>query len=102
MYLLQYLGLGCYSKPLYSNGFSHTYSYSKYGIAHFVFKEVAEEFLNYDVFLSLKVVLIFTNSADPDLGLHCCQSTHLGVSSILRVKLLPIYHLRQIIGHIPT
>ena len=44
------------------------------------FKGSQEEFLNHDVFLSLKVVLFLANSADPDemqhnaafhLGLHC-------------------------------
>ena len=47
-------------------------------------------FLNCDVFLSLKVVLMLANSADPDemqlyavfhLVFTVCQSTHLGVSS---------------------
>ena len=42
------------------------------------------------VFLSLKVVLILANSADPDEMLHLVftvyQSTCLGVSSIQRVK----------------
>ena len=51
-------------------------------------------FLNYDVLLSLKIVLISANSEDLDemqhyaafhLGLHC-QSIHLGVSSIRRVN----------------
>ena len=41
---------------------------------------IVKNFLNYDVFLSLKIVLILANSADPDemqyyaafhLGLHC-------------------------------
>ena len=40
----------------------------------------SQNFLNYDLFLSLKIVLILANSADPDemqhyaafhLGLHC-------------------------------
>ena len=43
--------------------------------------------IDYDVFLSLKVVLILANSADPDEmqhsaafhhGLHCLKSTRLG------------------------
>ena len=43
-------------------------------------KELKVEFLNYDVYLSMKVVLNLTNNADPDemqhyaafhLGLHC-------------------------------
>ena len=52
-----------------------------HGTAHCVFKGVTGRiFLNYDVFLSLKVVLILANSADSDemqhyasfhLGLHC-------------------------------
>ena len=46
---------------------------------------------DYDVFLSLDVVLILANSADPNemqhyaafhLGLHCRQSICLGISSI--------------------
>ena len=52
-------------------------------------------FLNYNVFLSLQVVLILANSEDLDemprfaafhLGLTVCQSTRLGVSSIQRVN----------------
>ena len=44
-------------------------------------------FINYDVFLSRKVVLTLANGADPDdvqhyaafyLGLHACQITRLG------------------------
>ena len=43
-------------------------------------RDLGNNFLNYDVFLSLKIVLILANSADPDemqqyavfhLGLHC-------------------------------
>ena len=52
-------------------------------------------FLNYYVFLSLEVILILANSADPDemhhyaafhLGLHCLPKYPLGVSSIQRAK----------------
>ena len=50
------------------------------GLPIVYFKGSQEEFLNYDVFMSLKVVLILANSTDPDemqhyaafhLGLHC-------------------------------
>ena len=34
-----------------------------------------QNFLNYDVFLSLKVVLILANSVDPDEMQHCCISS---------------------------
>ena len=46
------------------------------------FKGHRWNYLNYDVFLSLKIVFILANSADPDemqhyaafyLGLHCLQ-----------------------------
>ena len=52
-------------------------------------------FLNYDEFLSLKVVLILTNSADPDemqhyaafhLDLHCLTKNPFRVSNIQGVK----------------
>ena len=49
--------------------------------------------LNYDVFLSLKVVLILANSADPFEMQHficiftVCKSDFLRVSNIQRVKL---------------
>ena len=52
-------------------------------------------FLNYDVFLSMEVVLILENSAEPDkmqnyaafhLALHCLPNYPLRVSSIQRVK----------------
>ena len=51
------------------------------------------EVFNYDVMLSLKIVLILANSADPDemqyyLGLHCLPNTHLGVSRIQRVVIV--------------
>ena len=54
------------------------------------FKGSQVDFLNYNVVLSLKVVLILANSADPDemqhnaafyLGVHCLPNTHLGISS---------------------
>ena len=61
------------------------------GLPIVYFKGSHVEFLNYDLFPSLKVVLILANSTDPDemqqfaafhLGLHCLdQSTRLGVSS---------------------
>ena len=50
------------------------------GLPFLYFKGAQVKILNYDVFLSLKVVLILANSADPDemqqyaafhLGLHC-------------------------------
>ena len=50
------------------------------GLPIVYFKGLQVEFLNYDAFLSLKVVLILANSADPDemqhyaafhLGPHC-------------------------------
>ena len=57
---------------------------------------VVYTFLNYDIFLSLKVVLNLANDAGPEekqlntaflMGLHCFyQSTHLGVSIIQRIK----------------
>ena len=50
------------------------------------------------MFLSLKIVFVFANSADPDemqhsaafhLDLHCfCKITHLGVSILQRVRML--------------
>ena len=48
-------------EPLYSGGFFHTFLYNKYGTAHCVHRY---HFLNYDVFLSLNVVLILADSAD--------------------------------------
>ena len=59
-------------------------------------------FLNYDKFLSLKVVLILAHSSDPD-KMHqyyadfiwlftVCQRTSLGVSSIQKVKVLDIFN----------
>ena len=65
---------------MYSDGFSHTYYYNKYGTAHCVLSGVTGRILNYDVFLSINVVLILANSYNPDemphyaafhLGLHC-------------------------------
>ena len=56
------------------------------------FKGSHVEFLYYNVFLSLKVVLIVGNSADPEEMLHSfwvftiCQSTRLGVSTLQRVN----------------
>ena len=56
-----------------------------------------KNFLNFDVFLSLKVVLILANSVDPDGMQHYAvfiwaftvyQSTYLGVSTIQRVNIL--------------
>ena len=56
-------------------------------------------FLNYDIFLSLKIVLILANSVDTDemqhyaafhLGLHCLPKYQLGVSSIQRDKVLKL------------
>ena len=50
---------------------------------------------DYGVFLPLKIVFTIANIVDPDemphiaafhLGLHCLQRTHLGVSSLKRVK----------------
>ena len=47
------------------------------GLPIVYFKGHRLSFLNYDVFLSLKIVCILANSADPDemqhyaLGLHC-------------------------------
>ena len=43
-------------------------------------------FLNYDVFLSLKVFLILANSADPDEMQHNGSSLFLCVYSIQRVQ----------------
>ena len=46
----------------------------------------------YKLFLSLKIVLVLANSTDPGEMWHficvftACQSTHLGVTSIQRVK----------------
>ena len=55
--------------------------YNKYGLSILcTLRDLGYIFLNYDVFLSLKIVLILENSADPDemqqyaafrLGLHC-------------------------------
>ena len=47
------------------DGLSHTYLYNKYGIIHFVFLYLSK-FQSNDVFQSLKIVHILTNSADPD------------------------------------
>ena len=55
----------------------------------------AKYYLNFDVFLSLKVFLILANRIDPDemqhyaafhLGLHCLPKYLFRVSSIQRVK----------------
>ena len=53
----------------------------QYGLVHLVFQGVADQtFQSNDVFMSLKIVYILANSADPDkmlpyaafhLGLHC-------------------------------
>ena len=59
------------------------------GLPILSFKGSKVELRSYDIFLSLKVVLILANNAD----LHfiwvftVCQSTHLGVPSIQRDKL---------------
>ena len=66
-----------------------------------------QKFLNYHVFLSLKVVLILANSEDPDemqhyaafhLGLHCWPKYLFRVSSIKKgfvnsVNFLAVYTL---------
>ena len=46
------------------------------GLPIVYFKRLQVEFLNHDVFLSPKIVLTLTKSAEPDemhLGLHCLQ-----------------------------
>ena len=58
---------------------------------HFTWSQAI--FSKYDVFLSIKAVLILASSADPDemqhfhLGLHCLPNTCSGVSSIQRVNM---------------
>ena len=53
------------SNPFHLDGLSHAYlKYIKYGIIHFVFL-YQSKFQN-DVFQSLKIAHILTNSADPD------------------------------------
>ena len=76
----QYNCLSCLSvqllNPFHSDGISQTYCYNKHGIVHFVFEGVTE--LN--MIMSLKIIFILANSADPDEiqpyaafhpGLHC-------------------------------
>ena len=48
------------------------------GLPIVYFKGSQVDFLNYDVFLSLKIILIFANSADPDEMQHCA-AFHLGL-----------------------
>ena len=73
--------------PLYSDGFSQTYWYNKYGIAHFVFQwDIGKKFLNYDVFLSQKVILILANSTDPEEMQHYAVF-HLGLCCLLKFPL---------------
>ena len=75
------------SSPFYrfqSDGLSHTYSYNKNGIVHFVFSwVVSQNFNQNDVFMSLKIVFILAYNADPGemlpyaafhLGLLCLPS----------------------------
>ena len=47
------------------------------------FKGSEVAFLNYDIFLSLKVVLILANSADPDEMQHNA-AFHLGLNCLLQ------------------
>ena len=58
------------------------------GLSIVYFKGSQVNFSKYDVFLSLKVVLILANSADPDFiwVFTVCQHTFQGVSSIQRVE----------------
>ena len=48
------------------------------GLPIVYFKGSWVEFLKYDVFLSLRVVLILANSADPD-EMQFCAAFHLGL-----------------------
>ena len=54
------------------------------------------------VYLSLKIVFVVANNVDHDeirreaafhLGLHCCQSTHLGATFLERVKQYPCFNI---------
>ena len=75
---------------------SYHVRYPCYGTAHRVLEWLSgRNFLNYDVFMFLKVVLILANSTDPDvmqhfavlhLGSAVCQRYHSEVPSIQRVK----------------
>ena len=77
---------------MYSNGFSIYIDIISIGLPILYLKEIC---LNYDVFLSLKVVSILAKSADSDemqlnaafyLGLQCLSKYCLRVSGIQRVK----------------
>ena len=67
--------------PFHSDGLFKMHLYNTYGIVHFVFlRGRRSKFLISDVCMSLKLVFILANSADPDeilhnatfhLGLHC-------------------------------
>ena len=68
----------------YSDRFSQTYWYNKYRISILCLCGQRLKFLNCDAFMSLKIVFIFANSADPDemppyvafhLVLHCLPKT---------------------------
>ena len=86
--------MGSYTiNTLYSDGFPIHIDTTSMGLPILYFKGPQVE-VSYDVFLSLKVVLILANSADPDemqhyaaflLGLHCLLGTHYGVSGLQRV-----------------
>ena len=76
--------------PLYTNGFFLLVRYNKLGMVHCTYPGVS----GYN-FIVWRSFFTFTNSDDPDemqhdaafhLGLHCLQSTRLGVSWIQRVK----------------
>ena len=64
-------------KPLYSGGFSPYILFTiSIGLPILYLRDHTEKFLNYDVFLSMTVVLILANNAYPGdavfhLGLHC-------------------------------
>ena len=65
--------------PLYSDGFFHTYLIQLVWDCHFcTLRGHLYNFLNYDVFLSLKVVLILANSAEPNEMQHYA-AFHLGL-----------------------
>ena len=67
--------------PFHFDGVSQTHWYNKYGIVFFCDRRGhMSKFLNYDVFMSVKVVFILANSEDTDemrpyaafhLCLHC-------------------------------
>ena len=72
------------------------------GLPIVCFKESQVEFINYDAFLTLKIVLTLANSAGPDemqhnaafhLGLHCLPKYPVNKGLICLILLRPTFHI---------